>query len=38
MVSNDRRYINSSLDKVIDFIEKMHLVEMVHSDLEILSI
>jgi uncharacterized protein YlxP (DUF503 family) len=38
MVSNDRRYINSSLDKVIDFIEKMHLVEMVHSEMEILSI
>jgi len=38
MVSNDRRFINSSLDKVIDFIEKMHLVEMVHSEMEILSL
>jgi uncharacterized protein YlxP (DUF503 family) len=37
MVSNDRRFINSGLDKVIDFIEKMHLVEMVHSEIEILT-
>ena len=37
MVSNDRRYMNSSLDKVIDFIEKMHIVEIVHSEMEILS-
>jgi len=37
-VGNDRRHINSSLDKVIDFIEKMHLVEMVHSDIEIITI
>jgi uncharacterized protein YlxP (DUF503 family) len=37
MVSNDRRHMNSSLDKVIDFIEKMHLVEIVHSEMEILS-
>lgn len=37
MVSNDRRYMNSSLDKVIDFVEKMHLVEIVHSEMEILS-
>jgi hypothetical protein len=26
------------LDKVIDFIEKMHLVEMVHTEMEILSL
>ena len=36
-VSNDRRHINSSLDKVIDFIEKMNLVEVVSSEMEILS-
>src|SRR4030067_1884678 len=34
-VGNDRRHINSSLDKVIDFIEKMNLVEMVHTEMEI---
>ncbi len=36
-VGNDRRHINSSLDKVIDFIERMHVVEMVHSEIEILT-
>ncbi len=36
-VSNDRRHVNSSLDKVIDFIEKMSLVEVVNSEMEILS-
>jgi len=37
-VSNDRRHINSSLDKVIDFIEKMCLVEVIHVDMEIFSL
>jgi len=37
-VGNDRRHINSSLDKVIDFVEKTHLVEMIHTDIEILSL
>jgi uncharacterized protein YlxP (DUF503 family) len=37
-VSNDRRHINSSLDKVIDFIEKMYLVEVVHMEMEILTV
>ena len=37
-VGNDRRHINSSLDKVIDFIEKMNLVEMVHTEIEIISV
>jgi len=37
-VGNDRRHINSSLDKVVGFIEKMHLVEMVHTDMEILTV
>ena len=35
-VSNDSRHINSSLDKVIDFIEKMYLVEVVHTEMEII--
>ncbi|MDI7258671.1 MAG: DUF503 domain-containing protein [Thermodesulfobacteriota bacterium] len=37
-VGNDRRHINSSLDHVIDFIEKMHLVELIHTEMEILSV
>ena len=37
-VGNDRRHINSSLDKVIDFIEKMNLVEMVRTEMEIINL
>jgi uncharacterized protein YlxP (DUF503 family) len=37
-VGNDRRHINSSLDKVINFIEQMNLVEMVRTDIEIISL
>jgi len=37
-VGNDRRHINSSLDKVIDFIEQMNLVEMVRTEIEIISL
>jgi len=37
-VGNDRRHINSSLDKVIDFIEKMNLVEMVRTEMEIITV
>jgi uncharacterized protein YlxP (DUF503 family) len=37
-VGNDRRHINSSLDKVIDFIEKMNLVEMVRTEMEIINV
>ena len=37
-VSNDRRHINSSMDKVIDFIEKMYLVEVVQTNMEILNL
>jgi len=36
-VGNDRRHINSSLDKVIYFIEQMNLVEMVNTEIEIIS-
>ena len=37
-VGNDRRHINSSLDKVINFIEQMNLVEMVRTEIEIISL
>ncbi len=37
-VGNDRRHINSSLDKIIDFVEKMQLAEMVHTEMEILTV
>jgi uncharacterized protein len=35
-VSNDQRHINSSLDKVVDFIEKMYVVEVVDTEMEII--
>jgi uncharacterized protein YlxP (DUF503 family) len=37
-VGNDRRHINSSLDKVVDFVEKMNLVEMVRTEMEIITV
>jgi uncharacterized protein YlxP (DUF503 family) len=37
-VGNDRRHINSSLDKVIYFIEQMNLVEMVRTEIEIITV
>ena len=37
-VSNDRRFINSSLDKIIDFIEKMYVVEVLDTQMEILTV
>ncbi|MCX8116373.1 MAG: DUF503 domain-containing protein [Desulfobacterota bacterium] len=37
-VGNDRRHINSSLDKVIDYIERMSLGELIHTEMEILSV
>jgi hypothetical protein len=37
-VGNDRRHINSSMDKVIDFNENMNLVEMVRTDMEIITV
>jgi uncharacterized protein YlxP (DUF503 family) len=37
-VGNDRRYINSSLDKVVYFIEQMNLVEMVRTEIEIITV
>ena len=37
-VSNDRRHINSSLDKVVDYIENMYLVEILSTEMEILTL
>lgn len=35
VVGNDSRHINSSLDKIINFIEGMNVAEIIHSELEI---
>lgn len=37
-VGNDRRIINSSLDKIIDFVNRMNIVEMIGSEMEIINI
>lgn len=37
VVSNDRRKVNSTLDKISDFIEDLALCEIIDSDFEILS-
>ena len=38
MVGNDRRYINSCLDKILDFIENLYLAEIVDHRVEIINI
>jgi len=38
VVGNDRRHVNSNLDKVIDFVEKMNFVEMLGTEIEILTV
>lgn len=37
LVGNDRRVINSTLDKIIDFAEDLELAEMMDSEIEIIS-
>ncbi len=37
VVGNDRRHVNSSLDVILQFIEDLHLAEVVSSDLELLN-
>ncbi|MDY6856067.1 MAG: DUF503 domain-containing protein [Thermodesulfobacteriota bacterium] len=35
-VGNDKRYINSSLDNMINFIDRLNVVEILNSEIEIL--
>ena len=37
VVGNDRRFINSALDKILDYIERETEAEVVDSDMEIIS-
>ena len=37
IVGNDKRFINSSLDKVINFIEELNSAEIVKSEIELLN-
>lgn len=36
VVGNDVRYINSRLDKIINFIDGMNIAEIIHSEIEII--
>ena len=38
VVTNDRRLADSILNKVLDFVEEMHLAEIIGTDLEILNV
>jgi len=38
LVGNDKRFINSSLDKVVDFIEAINSAEITNADIEILTV
>lgn len=38
IVGNDRRFINASLDTVVDFIETINSAEITGTDLEIMSV
>lgn len=37
-IGNDRRHIDASLNRVLQFLESLYLAQMVNSDLEILNI
>jgi len=37
IVGNDRRFVNSYLDRVVNFIEAMNIVDIAHSEFEILN-
>ena len=38
MVGNDRAFVNSVLDKVVDFIENLYLAEVVDQNIEIMNL
>lgn len=38
VVGNDSRHINSSLDKIINFIDGMNVAEIIRSEIEIIHI
>ena len=38
LVGNDRRTINSKIDKLIGFIENLQLAEIINTDVEIITI
>jgi uncharacterized protein YlxP (DUF503 family) len=37
-VGNDRRQINSKMDKALNFVESMHVAEIIDSEMEIMNL
>jgi uncharacterized protein YlxP (DUF503 family) len=37
VIGNNRRFVNSILDKILDFIEKLNLAEILNSEIEIVN-
>jgi uncharacterized protein YlxP (DUF503 family) len=37
LVGNEKRFINSALDKIVDFIETLNSAEIINADIEIIS-
>ena len=37
-VSNDRRHVNSVLDHITSYLESLYLAQLVHTDMEIISL
>jgi uncharacterized protein YlxP (DUF503 family) len=37
MIGSDRRYVNGALDKLIDFVEKLSLAEILEARIEIVT-
>ena len=35
-VGNETSFVNSAVDKTIDYIESLHLAEIIHTDIEII--
>jgi len=38
LVGNDGPFVNSSLDRILDYIEDMELAELIHSEIEIINL
>ena len=37
-VGNDRRHVNSVLDHIVSFLDSLYLAQLIHTDMEIISL
>ena len=37
-VGNDRRFINSTIDNILSYLDSIYIDEIIHSDIEILNV